>query len=70
MILCIRVYYYRVWYRLKEKEKESQKEISTDWESEGKEKRIRVRDKMKTLQEIKKEKQKFIRNMYMEEMQK
>ena len=29
----------------------------TDWESEGTKKRIRVRDKMKTLEERKKEKQ-------------
>ena len=34
-------------------EKESQKEIPTDWESEETKKRIRVRDKMRTLQERK-----------------
>ena len=33
-------------------------------------KRIRVSDKMKTLEERKKEKQQFIRNMYIEEIQK
>ena len=43
--------------------------MPTDWESEGTKKSIRVRDKMKTLEERKKEKQKFIRNMYMEEIQ-
>ena len=32
--------------------------------------RNRVRDKMKTLEERKTEKQKFIRNMYIEEIQK
>ena len=37
---------------------------------ERKKKRIRVRDKMKTLEERKKEKQKFIRNMYIEEIKK
>ena len=42
MILCIRVWYYRV--NEKEKEKESQIEIQTDWESVGTKKRIRVRD--------------------------
>ena len=41
----------------KEKEKVSLKEIPTDWESEGTKKRIRVRDKMKILEERKKEKQ-------------
>ena len=43
----------------------------TDWEGEGKKKRmrVRVREKMKILEEIKKEKQKFIRNMYLEEIQ-
>ena len=60
------------WYSLneKEKEKESLKEIPTDWESEGTKKRIRVRDKMKILEKRKTEKQKFIRNMYLEEIQK
>ena len=33
-------------------------------------KRIRVREKMKALEERKKEKQKFVRNMYIEEIQK
>ena len=50
------------WYRLneKEKEKESRKEIPTYWESEREKQRIRgwVRDKMKTLEERKTEKQK------------
>ena len=54
----------------KEKEKVSQKEILTDWQSEGTKKRVRDRDKMKTLEERKTEKQKFIRNMYIEEIQK
>ena len=53
-----------------EKEKVSQKEIPTDWEREEKKKRIRVRDKMKTLEKRKTEKKKFIRNMYMDEIQK
>ena len=49
--------------QLNEKEKESQKEIPTDWESEQTEKviernkRISVRDKIKTPEERKKEKQ-------------
>ena len=60
------------WYRVNEKEKEkvSQKEIPTDWEREGTKKSNRVRDIMKILEKRKTEKQKFIRNMYMEEMQK
>ena len=46
----------------KEKEKESLKEIPTDWESEGKKKRIRVREKTKILEERKREKnyQKYV----------
>ena len=48
----------------KEKEKESQNEIPTDGEIKGTKKRVRVRDKMKTLEERKKGKQKFIRNIY------
>ena len=40
----------------------------TEWKTK-KRIRVRVRDKMKTLEERKKEKQKFIRNMYMEEIQ-
>ena len=55
MILCIRVYYYRV--KEKEKEKETWKEIPTDWESEGTKKRSRVWEKMKTIKKRKKEKQ-------------
>ena len=42
--------------------------MPTDRESEGTKKSIRVRDKMKTLEERKTEKI-FIRNMYMEEIQ-
>ena len=42
--------------------------MPTDRESEGTKKSIRVRDKMKTLEERKTEKN-FIRNMYMEEIQ-
>ena len=43
----------------KEKEKESQKEIPTDWQSEETKKIIRVgvKEKMKTLEKRKKEKQ-------------
>ena len=51
----------------KEKEKVSLKEIPTDWESEETKKRIRDRDKMKTPEERKTEKQQVIRNMYIEE---
>ena len=58
------------WCRAKEKEKESQKEIPTDWESVGTKKRIRVWDKIRTPEERKTEKQQFIRNMYIEEIQK
>ena len=45
---------------------------SNDWESERPKKKIRVRDKIKTPEDRKTEKQKFIRNMYidMEEIQK
>ena len=41
----------------KEKEKVSLKEIPTDWQSEGTKKSIRDREKIKTLEKRKKEKQ-------------
>ena len=50
--------------------KESLKGIPTDWESEGTKKSNRVWEQIKTLEKRKTEKQKYIRNMYLEEIQK
>ena len=52
--------------RIKKKKYQQTERVN---ESNKKRVRVRVRENMKTLEERKEEKQQFIRNMYMEDMQ-